>query len=75
MSVSGGRVKVQVALKDLLAKWDRVREHWNDDVARGFQEHRLDPLEGQVRAAITAMEKMRELISRTKSECGDRTGY
>ena len=75
MSVSGGRVKVQVALKDLLAKWDLVREHWNDDVARAFQEHRLDPLEGQVRSAITAMEKMRELIAKTKAECGDRGAF
>ncbi|MFO0828522.1 MAG: hypothetical protein U0572_10290 [Phycisphaerales bacterium] len=73
MSVAGGRVKVQVALKDLLAKWDLVRQHWNDDVARAFQDHTLDPLEGQVRAAITAMEKMRESLYRVKSECGPRS--
>lgn len=72
MSVTGGRIKAQVALKDLLQKWDAVREHWNDDVAQQFQEATLDPLEGQVRAAMTAMDKMRECMHRIKIECGDR---
>lgn len=71
MSVTGGRIKAQVALKDLLQKWDQVREHWNDDVALHFQETTLDPLEGQVRSAITAMDKMREIMHRIKIECGD----
>lgn len=72
MSVTGGRIKAQVALKDLLTKWDQVREHWNDDVAIQFQESTLDPLEGQVRSAMTAMDKMREIMHRIKVECGDR---
>jgi hypothetical protein len=72
MSVTGGRIKAQVALKDLLAKWDRVREQWTDDVAVQFQETTLDPLEGQVRGALSAMDKMREIIARVKSECGEK---
>lgn len=72
MSVTGGRIKVQVALKDLITRWDLVREHWTDDVAIQFQESTLDPLEGQVRAAMTAMDKMRECMYRIKIECGDR---
>ena len=71
MSVTGGRVKAQVALKDLLARWDRVREQWNDPVAQQFQEATLDPLEGQVRGALTAMDKMKEILGRIRSECGD----
>ena len=72
MSVTGGRIKAQVALKDLLQKWERVREHWTDDVALQFQEMTIDPLEGQVRAAMTAMDKMRECMHKIKIECGDR---
>lgn len=72
MSVVGGRAKMQIALKDLLAKWDRVKDHWRDDVALSFQEHTLDPLEGQVRSALSAMDKMRETLYRVKSECGPR---
>jgi hypothetical protein len=72
MSVTGGRIKAQVALKDLLQKWDRVTECWNDDVARQFHESTLEPLEGQVRSALTAMDKMREIMHRIKVECGDR---
>jgi hypothetical protein len=71
MSVTGGRVKAQVALKDLLVRWDRVREQWNDPVAQQFQEATLDPLEGQVRGALTAMDKMKEILGRIRSECGD----
>ena len=72
MSGAGGRVKAQVARKDLIQKWDRVREHWTDDVALQFQETSIDPLEGQVRAAMTAMDKMRECMHKIKIECGDR---
>lgn len=72
MSVSSGRIKALVALKDLSAKWTLVREHWNDEVARHFQEATLDPLDGQMRAAISAMDKMRENIHKIKSECGER---
>jgi hypothetical protein len=69
MSVTGGRIKVQVALKDLHVKWDQVTEHWRDDVARSFQETTLDPLEGQVRAALSAMDKMRDNLHRIRTEC------
>lgn len=72
MSVSSGRVKVQVALKDLLAKWDQVRLHWNDQVARDFHDATLGPLDGQVRSAMTAMDKMRENLHRIRNEVGDR---
>ena len=75
MSVVGARAKTQLALKDLLVKWDRVRDHWNDDVARSFQEHTLDPLEGQVRAATSAMDKIRETLYRVKKECAERAQY
>ncbi|MDZ4830143.1 MAG: hypothetical protein SGJ09_08105 [Phycisphaerae bacterium] len=73
MSVAGARAKTQLALKDLLVKWERVHDHWNDDVARAFQEHTLDPLEGQVRAAASAMDKIRETLYRVKQECADRS--
>jgi hypothetical protein len=75
MSVAGGRAKVQIALKDLLAKWDRVKDHWHDDVAHAFQENTIDPLENQVRSALNAMDKMREILHRMKSECGPRQQY
>jgi hypothetical protein len=72
MSVSGGRAKVTIALKDLMTKWTRVHEHWHDDVSRAFDERTLQPLEGQVRTAMTAMDKMREVLHRVKSECSAR---
>lgn len=72
MSVTGGRIKIQVALKDLGVKWDLVSEHWRDDVAKAFQKTTLDPLEGQVRGALSAMDKMRETLQRIRSECGPR---
>ena len=75
MSVSGGRAKVTIALKDLMNKWTRVHDHWHDDVSRAFHEHTLEPLEGQGRGAMTAMDKMREVLQRVKSECSPRDAY
>ena len=75
MTVSGGRAKVQIALKDLMAKWERVRDHWHDDVSAAFDEHTLQPLDGQCRSALTAMDKMKEILHRVRAECSDRSAF
>ena len=70
MSVTGGRIKAQVALKDLLQKWDQVREHWTDDVALNFQETTLDPRKRRLKKGNDAIDlQPRECA--TYGNCGN----
>lgn len=69
MSLSVGRSKLTGAMKDLLMRWERAREQWDDPVSRDLELKVIQPLEPKVRAAATAMEKMAELLARARREC------
>ena len=69
MSLAVGRSKLVGALKDLMVKWDRTKESWDDPMSRSLQERALNPLEPKVRAAATAMEKMAEILARARRDC------
>lgn len=69
MSLAVGRSKLVGALKDLMVKWDRTKESWDDLMSRTLEERVLLPLEPKIRAAATAMEKMGEVLARARREC------
>ena len=69
MSLAVGRSKIVGALKELMVKWDRTKENWDDPLSRTLEERVLLPLEPKIRAAATAMEKMGEVLARARREC------
>ena len=70
MSLQVSRSRVLSSLKDLNARWQKVCVEWDDPVRRKFQIEFVDPLERRVRSAVSAMERMHEIVSRAKRECG-----
>jgi hypothetical protein len=72
MSVVGGRMRMDLALKDLRTRWNRVVESWDDPVSRSFEENYIVTLENAARLAGAALDKMREAVARAKRECEDR---
>jgi hypothetical protein len=71
MSVPVAKANLVDALKKLRQKWDRAREHWNDEAARRFQKDYLDPLENRVIAAAKSLDHVAELMATVRRECGD----
>lgn len=69
MSLAVGRSKMIGALKELMVKWDRTKENWDDPMSRTLEERVLTPLEPKIRAAATAMDKMGEVLARARREC------
>lgn len=69
MSLAVGRAKMVGALKELMVKWDRTKETWDDPMSRTLEERVLLPLEPKIRSAATAMEKMGEVLARARREC------
>ena len=70
MSLSSSRTKLVTGIKELHARWDRVRHHWDDEVAKSFEAEYISTLDGKVRSGVSAIEDMHELISRARRECG-----
>jgi hypothetical protein len=71
MSVSSARMRVKGELKDLLIAWQRAQDSWRDPVSRAFEKNRIAPLDKQIRATMTAMEKIEKSLDQAKRECGD----
>ncbi|MEX2218137.1 MAG: hypothetical protein WD749_05200 [Phycisphaerales bacterium] len=71
MSVAVAKANLADALKKLRQRWDRAREHWDDETARQFQRDYIDPLESRVVAAAKALEHVSEMMATVRRECGD----
>jgi hypothetical protein len=71
MSVSTARGQIYSALKDLRVLWQLTREQWDDVVAREFQERFWLPLEGNTVSAVAALDRLGQVLSQIKQDCGD----
>jgi hypothetical protein len=69
VSLTVARTKLMTSLKDLHARWDKVRRAWDDPVVKKFEATYIDPLEGEVRSAITAMEHIHEQLVKARRDC------
>jgi hypothetical protein len=70
MSLTVGRAKLVQALKDLEMRWEKTRMQWDDAMSEDIGKMVVEPLEPRVRATVSAIEKMVEVLSRAKRECG-----
>jgi len=69
MTLSSAQSRLQQATKKLAIHWQETRTVWDDRVARDFEARTMVPLEGKVRAALSAMTSMGELLAKARSEC------
>jgi hypothetical protein len=72
MSLADSKARMNLAHRDLMNAWHKVAEVWRDDTARAFRERSIDPIDKQLRSAISALEAMDETLRRVRGECGDR---
>lgn len=69
MSITVGQAQMQDALKELLMKWDRVKDHWADNKAKEFEKDYLDPLKPKVRTTLEGLARVGEVISAARRDC------
>lgn len=70
MSLAGGRTRLHGAMKELLVRWDKAQQSWDDVNSRAMQETVIEPLERRVQSAMVAMEKMAEVCAKARRDCG-----
>jgi len=68
--MSAGSARLTFSLKTLRERWDASAEQWSDNVSRDFEKNHLAPLDHQSTAAIRAMEKMSDILSKIRQDCG-----
>jgi hypothetical protein len=69
MSLSVGRGLLLDAEKRFLQEWSRLRESWTDQNADAFESRYIQPIEGQVRRATEAMERLAEVAAAARRAC------
>jgi hypothetical protein len=69
MSVAAATIKIRQAHKDFLRVYAEIRERWDDDTARAFDERVVEPLEGQLRTACSSLDRIREALVRARGDC------
>lgn len=70
MSLSVGKKKLYDALRVLRVRHAEVRAQWDDQSARAFDARYIDGIDSRVSAAVSAMERMQELLDKARQECG-----
>ncbi|MCA9286390.1 MAG: hypothetical protein KDA22_14285 [Phycisphaerales bacterium] len=69
MSVTVSRARLFGALKELRIRWRRIKDSWDDPASRHFEESVIEPLEPRVRSAVSALEKMGQILIVVRRDC------
>lgn len=69
MSMSVGRGLLLDAKKQFLQEWSRLHETWTDQNADAFERRYIQPVEGQVRRASEAMERLADTAASARRAC------
>lgn len=69
MSLSVGRGLLLDTQKHFAHEWSRLRRTWTDQSAEAFEHRYIDPVEGHVRRATEAMERLAEIATAARRAC------
>ena len=69
MGVDYSRNRLQQTLKDLMHRWEKATETWDDQVSRDFQQSYLNPLPPRIKTTMESMQGMSDLLRKMKRDC------
>ncbi len=69
MSLATGRYQLSSALKTLRVRWDQTCMSWRDAVRREFTQRYWINLEGQVPAALAAIDRLDQVLAKVRQDC------
>ena len=69
MGVYEGRGQLGKGMKELMAAWMETKTAWKDLNADRFEKKHVQPLEMDMRAAMSAMDVMSQLLAAIKRDC------
>ena len=69
MSLYAGSAKLTKGLKVLRARWEEVKERWNDPVRHGFEKDYWDTLEDLVGQSLRAIDHLGQQLDQARHDC------
>jgi hypothetical protein len=66
---AGSRAQLTALSRDLANRWAETKAQWRDAKCGEFETRYLQPLETQMTAALTAIEKLESLLQRVRRDC------
>jgi hypothetical protein len=69
MGVHEGMGHLAKAMKDLSLRWNETRSGWDDANSREFEKNFLEPIERDLRTAVSAMDSMSVLLHQIHRDC------
>jgi hypothetical protein len=69
MSLGADRSRLAALTRELAARWRETKDSWNDAKAEEFERLHLLALFAGVDRAVTALEKLDELVTKARKDC------
>lgn len=69
MGVSESAGSLDKAMKELLARWHQAQGDWSDAVSHRFEQQYIEPWQAELKAAHTALDRMRILLIQARRDC------
>lgn len=69
MSMSAGHGMLHDAAKQFVQDWTRLHETWTDQNAEAFAQRYIAPIDGHVRRAAEAMDRLSEVAAAARRAC------
>jgi hypothetical protein len=69
MGMHEGTGQLAKAMKILMERWMQTRGLWDDEVAVRFEKTFLEPLNSDLRSALTAMDQMSVVLQQIRRDC------
>jgi len=73
--LDAGRSKLYTALKDLTARWEQVRDTWDDSQRRDFEERVWEPLVRMSEDAMRGMDALAQVLTTMRNDCEGRGAF
>ena len=69
--LSGGAAQLSDAFDSLRVAWAETATRWDDPTSRRLYKERLEPLEPTTRSALSAIQRLAEVLAKAERECRD----
>ena len=69
MGVYEGRGQLSKSIKLLLLRWQETKMSWDDTATVHFEKKFLEPLEADLRTAMSAMDHMNTVLAQVRRDC------
>jgi uncharacterized protein YukE len=68
MSTHTAQAMLHHAKREFEEAYKKVRQQWNDQAAEQFHQDYIEPLEGRIQQASTAMQELGDILERVRRE-------